>query len=265
MMARAATRPMLSSVANALRVLEYLVETGEARVSEVGQELNVTVGTAHRLLGTLVATGFAEQNPASRRYRPSPKLLELANQMRSRLSTRDLAHNRLELLRTATGETANLAVLDDNRVLYVDKVFSDQTFGIEARIGARLPAYSTALGKVLLAYQDEEERERFIAGMEAERGAQAGNSPPEGAALRKKLAAVLKRGYAEDHGEFLPDVFCVAAPITNGRGHTIAAVSVSAPRSRFLARREQLILEVKAAASAISAEFETLGVSDLHS
>lgn len=262
---KAGTRPVLSSVANALRVLEYLVETGEARVSEVGQELKVTVGTAHRLLGTLVAAGFAEQNPANRRYRPSPKLLVLANEMRSRISTRDVTHSRLQMLQNATRETANLAVLDDGRVLYIDKVFSDQVFGIEARIGARLPAYCTALGKVLVAHQDEAERERYLAAVEAERAAHADNPPPSPTKLRKELATVLKQGYAEDHGEYLPDVFCVAAPITNGRDNAIAAVSISAPRSRFLARREELIREVEAAASAISAELETLGIGDLRS
>lgn len=262
-MPKTESRPMLSSVANALRVLEYLIETGEARVSEIGRELNVTVGTAHRLVGTLVGSGFAEQNSTNRRYRPSLKLLVLANKMRSRLGIRDLTHNRLEELTEATHETANLGILDSDRVLYVDKVFSDQVFGIEAKVGTRLPAYSTALGKVLIAYQDESAREDYLARIAAALGTDGEHPPPDPAALRKELTAAMQRGYAEDPGEYLPDVFCVAAPVKNARGNAIAAVSISAPRSRYKAGRDGFILEVKRTADALSDDVQNLGITDL--
>jgi DNA-binding IclR family transcriptional regulator len=262
-MPKTENRPMLNSVANALRVLEYLIETGEARVSEIGRELNVTVGTAHRLVGTLVGAGFAEQNPTNRRYRPSLKLLVLANQMRSRLGIRDLTHNRLTELTEATHETANLGVLDDDRVLYVDKVFSDQVFGIEAKVGARVPAYCTALGKVLIAYQDEQAREDYLARMKAGGGTDSDHPPPDAAAFRRELAKVVQNGYAEDHGEYLPDVFCVAAPVSNGLGKPTAAVSVSVPRSRFRTQREEFIAAVKRSAEALSQDVLELGITDL--
>lgn len=262
-MPKTADRPMLNSVANALRVLEYLIETGEARVSEIGRELEVTVGTAHRLVGTLVGSGFAEQNPTNRRYRPSLKLLILANQMRSRLGIREMTHSRLEEMKQATQETANLAVLDADRVLYVDKSVSDQVFALEAKVGSRLPAYCTALGKVLIACGDDAARERYLALLEAERVTDPEHPPPTAAAFRDELARVVKRGYAEDNGEYLPDVLCVAAPVTNGRGNAIAAVSVSALRSRFKARRDGLVLEVQRTAALLSTDLRELGITEL--
>ena len=66
---------MLNSAANALRALECLVERGDVGVSEISRHLDVTVGTGHRILVTLVEMGFAEQNPDTRRYRPSGKVL----------------------------------------------------------------------------------------------------------------------------------------------------------------------------------------------
>jgi DNA-binding IclR family transcriptional regulator len=262
-MAKTESRPMLNSVANALRVLEYLIETGEARVSEIGRELDVTVGTAHRLVGTLVGSGFAEQNASNRRYRPSLKLLVLANRMRTRLGIQDLTHGRLQELTDATHETSNLGILDSDRVLYVDKVFSSQVFGIEAKVGTRLPAYSTALGKVLIAYQDEAVREGYLERIASSRVADSEHPPPDAEAFRKELATALDRGFAEDRGEYLPDVFCVAAPVRNGQGNAIAAVSVSAPRSRFKTGRDEFIVEVKRIADALSGDVRDLGITDL--
>ena len=99
--------------------------------------------------------GFAEQNPDTRRYRPSAKVLSLAQQMRGRVNVRDRVHLHLVELVQAVRESAHLAVLDEGLVLYIDKVASDQPFGIEFRVGSRLPAHSTALGKALIAFDDD--------------------------------------------------------------------------------------------------------------
>src|SRR5262249_9436054 len=115
----------LSSVANSLAVLEFLIESNEAGVSEIARHVDVTVGTSHRLVATLVATGWAEQNTANRKYRPSHKVVMLAQQIRKTLNTRDIAHRHLAELVEAVHETGNLAILLDSRILYVDKVTSD--------------------------------------------------------------------------------------------------------------------------------------------
>src|SRR5687767_7967147 len=112
-------KPMLSSVANALRVLEHLVESGEAGVSEVARTLRLTVGTAHRLIAALVEAGFAEQNPANRRYRPGPKIVALARKMNQGVDFITLAHSQLERLGAAAGETVNLGVLREEQVVYI--------------------------------------------------------------------------------------------------------------------------------------------------
>src|SRR6266581_1317930 len=88
-------RRALSSVSNSLAVLELLIEAGEAGVSEVARHVGVTVGTSHRLLATLVATGWAEQNPSNRKYRPSQKVIRLARKMRQTISARGIAHQHL--------------------------------------------------------------------------------------------------------------------------------------------------------------------------
>src|SRR3954451_19277391 len=99
MMSRPTIKPPpkrgLSSVSKSLAVLEYLIESGEAGVSEIARHVGVTVGTSHRLVATLVLTGWAEQNPDTRRYRPSQKVVRLAHKIRKTISAREIAHEHL--------------------------------------------------------------------------------------------------------------------------------------------------------------------------
>lgn len=255
------SRRGLSSVTNAFSVLEYLVAAGEAGVSEIARHVGVTVGTSHRLVGTLVSTGWAEQNPDNRRYRPSQKLVTMGQQMRKALSAREIAHEQLASLVRAVHETGNLAILSDHQVLYVDKVTSDQPFGLEAKIGSRLPAFCTALGKVLVASLESDELDDYMAMLRKLRRSGRAPAPAAEADLRSELEHTLARGYALDEGEYLPDVWCAASAVRGGDdAHVVAAMSVSAPRSRFEANREQLIEEVCSAAGALSGRLQALGV-----
>jgi DNA-binding IclR family transcriptional regulator len=249
---------MLNSVVNALRVLEYLVQRGEVGVTDIGRHVGVTVGTAHRLVSTLVEAGFAEQNPDNRRYQPSSRLIALAGTMRAHVSVRGYLHESLNNLMRSIRETVNLGVLQDDQVLYLDKVISDQPFGIEARIGIKLPFFVTALGKVLVGNLDDAERDELVTRV---RAAHRGDERlPKLAALRKELQVVRERGWAEDLGEYMSDVYCVAAPIAGASGKVVAAISTSVPRSRFGPNRDALREAVLASAATISATLREMGV-----
>jgi DNA-binding IclR family transcriptional regulator len=251
---------MLNSAANSLRAFEHLVERGEVGVSDLSRHLDVTVGTSHRILVTLVEVGFAEQNPDTRRYRPTSKVLSLAQQMRGRVNTRDRVHLHLVELVQAVRESAHIAILDEGFVLYIDRVASDQPFGMEFRVGSRLPAHSTASGQALLAFAQDDVVDSAI---KADEAAHATNAKINRARLTKVLRTVRAEGVAEDRGEFISDVRCVAAPIRGRQGGVVAAVDIAAPRSRFEGTREQLRAEVQRSAERISEELRQLGVDEL--
>jgi IclR family transcriptional regulator, KDG regulon repressor len=253
---------LLNSAANSLRALECLVERGDVGVSEIARHLDVTVGTGHRILVTLVEVGFAEQNPDTRRYRPSGKILSLAQQMRSRVSVRDRVHLHLVELVQVVRESVHLAVLDEGLVLYVDKVASDQPFGFEFRVGSRLPVHCTALGKALIAFDDAIDLDAII---KANEDADHVTAPVDRNRLVRSLRTTRTEGVAEDRGQFLPDVRCVAAPIFGRSGRVVAAVDIAAPRSRFERARPQLRTEVRSSAERISEQLRQLGVDDLSS
>jgi DNA-binding IclR family transcriptional regulator len=255
-----ARRHSLSSVTKALLVLEHLVDAGEAGVSEIARDVGVTVGTAHRLVATLVETGFCEQNPVNRKYLPSRKLVMLAQRSRSTLNTREIAHYHLVQLVQLVDEAGNVAILSDGMALYTDKVISEQPFGIEVRVGSRLPAYCTALGKVLLAGLHDDEVSRYMVGQRSSRNRGEDHKPQSDSSFKAEIRRVREQGYALDVGEYLPDVSCVAAPISGADGRVVAAMSISAPRSRFQANHDRLVAETRRSADALSQSLSELGL-----
>jgi DNA-binding IclR family transcriptional regulator len=250
--------PVLNSVNNALRVLDYLVEHGEGGVSEMGREFGLSPGTVYRLVSTLVQTGFADQNGENRKYVPGTKILELANSMRSRVEFLDLAHLQLGRLMERSQETVNFGVMRGDDVVYVDRVLSRQPLGVEVKIGSHVPAFCTALGKVLLAYGNEETRDDYLRRL-SDIAVGTPHRVPSVGELRKELVQVVAKGHAEDTGEYSPDVECVAAPVLNSKGRAIAAVSVSGPATRFAAKRESIIPMVEIAGRELTLLIRELG------
>jgi DNA-binding IclR family transcriptional regulator len=250
---------MLSSVANALRVLDLLAERGEMGVSEVGRELDLTTATAHRLVTTLVGSGFVDRDPSTRRYRLSTKILVMAGQVRSRIGLPDILRPILQDIARRTTETINLGVYRDGEVVYLDKIDSEALFRIEIRVGAHVPAYCTGLGKAMLAHQDPQEAERYISSTKMK--AHTPNTITSAGALRSELESIREQGYAIDRGELLSDVWCVAVPVL-ADGRPVAAISISAPRSRFEDKQDKLVKVAVRAAEDASAAISQLGALD---
>lgn len=249
---------MLNSVSNALRALEYLVEHREVGVSELARALEVSPGGAHRLLTTLAEAHFADQNADNRKYRAGSRIFELANAMRDQVDFLDLAHSHLERLMSRSEETVNLGVLRGDDVVYVDRVASNQPLSVEVKVGSRVPAYCTALGKTLLAHALPEVQESYLNRLPEITKASSHHVPTR-KQLDQELARAVRRGNAEDIGEFSPDIACIAAPVLNSHQRAVAAVSVSGPASRIKGSREKLFPLVEIAGKELSLLLQELG------
>lgn len=249
---------MLSSVTNALRVLEYLVEEGEAGVSEISRALDLTIGTVYRMVSTLSALGYVEQNPTNRRYNPGPKIPTLARHMTGGQDFVALARPHLERLMVQSGETVNLAVLRETEVVYIDRAVTNQPVGVSVRIGSRVPVYCTGLGKAMMAFQPEEVMQAYLdllPGMEATAYA----APPAPGDFAEVLQDVRRNGFAEDRNEFSADIACVAAPILDAAGTAKAAISVAVLSSRASDRLDDIAPLVKEAAKELSELLQLTG------
>ncbi len=216
----------VQSVERAFQLLELMAEDGgEVALSHLATRSGLPVSTIHRLMRTLVARGYVRQQP-SRRYVLGPRLIHLGES--SSATVVSWARPHLTRLVEATGETANLAMLDGDRVVYAAQVPSRHSMRMFTEVGRRVHLHCTGVGKVLLA--------QLPAGAVRELMARSGmpaltpltvTDPEE---LAAQLAVIAVRGYALDDGEQETGVRCVAAPVL--AGPLMAAVSVSGPAAR---------------------------------
>jgi len=178
--------------------------------------------TAHRLLSTLVSRRYLRHHPGDG-YRLGPQLIELGFAAQGQLHLSKVARPHMEQLARTTSETVHLAVLDGLDVIYIDKVPGSRGLLMASTIGARAPAQTTALGKVLVAGLPRAEwRGRFDPA--ARRTANAIADEDAYLAVLDRCAAT---GYAEDREENERGVRCIGVPIREASGKVIAALSVS--------------------------------------
>lgn len=240
----------VESVRRALRILRcFRAEQPELGVTEIARELRLPKSTIHRLLATLEVEGFAYRVNGSR-YVLGWRAFELGAAVLAWSAIRQPILRRLEALVAATGETAHLGVLDEGRVLYVEKVESDRPLRMPSAVGRRLPLHCTALGKVLAAGLEDALLVRIIkrVGLPAF----TPNTITDLATLRREVEKVRKNGFALDNEEIEEGLMCVAAPVVDERGATCVAISISGPVSRVRDRLDDNIAAVREACRALS-------------
>ncbi|MBA1335994.1 MAG: Transcriptional regulator, IclR family [Firmicutes bacterium] len=241
---------ILSSVDNALEVLDLLSSNYELSATEVGRMLNIGKSTAFRLLTTLENRGYVKKN-SNNKYRLGMKFAFMGSIVLDRMEIIKHSHPFLEELTKDTNETTHLVILEeDNNVRFVDKVTSPSTIRMESFIGLKRPAYCTATGKVLLAYKDENAINEYLKNTNFIQYTQYTVKNAE--ELREILMQIRKDGYGIDANESEIGLTCYAAPILDPSGKAIAAISVSGPSERMYINKQKLISSIKSTAYEIS-------------
>jgi len=232
---RAKSDYSIQTVTNALALLEAFESAPSLGVSELSRRLALHKNNVFRLLATLEERGFVEQEPGGDRYRLALRCLELGQAfVRSRNLLRE-AQPLLDALAAELGESAHLAVLSDFEVVHLAGAQPDQLLLAGLRVGRRLPAHATALGKALLAFSPEPLRQAYDAQVvSAGLAARTSATLTDRAKLLEHLHAVASRGVALDLEECERGVACAAAPVVDGTGRLVAAISVSGPSSRLV-------------------------------
>ncbi len=250
---RARPQYPIESVDNALHLVRLLGEQETMRVTDVARELGVAVSTAYRLLAMLHYHGFVDQDPATKRYRAGPALLEIGLRVSGRLDLPAIARPHLRALVDEVGETAHLFALEGHRVRFLDSVESPKTVRVSSRTGHTMAAHSTSGGKAMLATLSRAQLyalypEESIAPVTA-------RSITSRHRLEDVLEAVRRAGYATNLGESEDEVSAVGVALVDRSGRLRGAVSVSAPSQRVVeARLPDLVAAVTRTARAIEAE-----------
>jgi IclR family transcriptional regulator, acetate operon repressor len=240
----------VQSLERALDILEVLGRSeAELGVSEIGLAVGLANGTVHRLLSTLSRRGYARQVSDSRKYTLGPRAITLASSSRERLGP--LARPFLRELMEVCRESANLAALDRNSVVYIEQVPAPRMVRMFTEPGNRVPPHASGTGKVLLAFQPPEAVKAVLG-----RSGLARFTPhtiTDKDRLFEELERIKEQGYATDYEELEEGVRCVAAPVSGAEGRVVAAISVSGPAGRLQGERlDEIVPEIKRIAQALS-------------
>jgi DNA-binding IclR family transcriptional regulator len=194
-------------------------------LGELSECTGLPKSTLHRLADQLCQVGWVQRDPGG--YRVGMRLFELGNLAVEGNRLHEAAFPHLQALAAKTGLSAQLGILDQAEVVYLERIVVGP-LRLPTRRGGRKPAYCTALGKAMAAFDDDVIRAVVSSRMPRK----TANTITEPGALRTELHQVREAGVAFDRGETYEELVCVAAPIRHS-GRAIGAVSVTGPAGRM--------------------------------
>src|SRR5713226_1814078 len=224
-------RARLSSVATAIRLLKAFSEDEvEIGISALARRLGLAKSTVHRLAVTLVSEGLLEQNRENGKYQLGIALFRLGALVRPRKNDSNQARPYLFDLREKINESVHVAILDETEIMYVYNLEGTDAIRMRSDIGVRKPAYCTAEGQAILAFQGDETVARVVAAGLTARTPKTIISPEK---FARELAATRQRGCAIEDEESELGMISIAAPIRDDAGDVVAAVGIAGPVTRL--------------------------------
>ena len=215
-----------SVLARGVRIVEAF-DAGHATlsVSEIAERAGLHVATASRLAEELVRDGWLARD-SHRRLRLGMRLWEVVTRASPTLGLREAALPVMEDLRNVMGHHVQLAVLDGEEVLFLERLAAPEAVVNYSRVAGRLPAHASSSGLVLLAHAASDARERALS---SRLDRFTGATITEPAALRRALADVRRQNYALLRGHVHEDAAGIAVPLRDPVGTVVAALSLIVP------------------------------------
>ena len=224
------------SLIRALTLLERLSETPAGlNLTDLSYQLGMPAATVHRLLSTFEELDFVEQDAEQGLWFVGLKAFTVGNAFLHRRDLVSSARPHMHALVEQCGETINLGVIDDDEVVFISQVESQEVMRMIARLGSRSPIHASGVGKAMLASMPEQR----VASILQRRGLAryTDHTIDNPTQLRGELEEVRKLGYALDDEEHAVGLRCVAAAIFDENGQALAAISLSGPKARIVDNR----------------------------
>lgn len=240
----------VQSLARGLAVLRVFdAEHQTLRAAEVAERAGVTRAAARRFLLTLVELGYVATDGTQ--YRLTPRVLEFGGGYLARLRLDEIAQPHLRELSTSLGESVSAATLDGDQIVYVARVAARRIMSVNISVGTRFPGFATAMGRVLIAAQDEATWGEHLGTPEAV----TARTLTDRESLRAELVCVREQGWAHVDGELEEGLQSVAVPVHLPDGKELAInVALGPVRSRPEMSIADLVAALQGAAERIAAD-----------
>ncbi len=216
----------------AFAILELISETPEGiSVAEITRKLGISQNSVFRITLTLQNRGYLFRNEKNKCYTLTSKLFDLIRPRVNEKSLTVCAYESLCKLSKLTGETTQLLVKSGEKVIVLEQVAGTHPVKVMGEVGLRIPLYSCAPGKAILAWLPEDELKKWLSQVRLKKFTTTTLSNRK--SLLKDLAATRDRGYSVDFAEGLEGIHCVGSPVFNSRQYPVAAITLMAPLFRL--------------------------------
>ncbi|MEY8446397.1 IclR family transcriptional regulator [Enterococcus ratti] len=232
-------KPYGTVLIKASKILDYLAENPDVSLQVIAKGVEMTPPTVLKILDTLLRIGYVNKN-SEKNYRLGAKLIRYANKNIEQMDLVELTLPFLEKLQKKIDETIHLGIIDNDEILYVNKLEpKHQTIRMSSKIGITRPLYNSAMGKAVLAEFSEEQ---YTAYLETHPLVPYTKYTITNALrLKKEIQTVKESHVAFDDEEIERDIFCIGASIVKN-DQAIGAFSVSMPKYRLTDKLKKEII-----------------------
>jgi len=215
-----------------LSIFETLSESpGGLSVAELVRELGISQNSVFRITSTLHDRGYLYRREDDKRYVISNKLFDLVRPKVNEKSLAVCAYETLKALSSKSGETCQLLIRSGGKGVVLEQVGGKHPVKVLGEVGLRVPLYSCAPGKAILAWLPDDEFEDWISSVRLKKFTSTTRSTRK--ALIEDLKSIRENGYAVDLAEGLEGIHCISAPVLNEYDYPVAAITVMAPIFRL--------------------------------
>ena len=215
---------ILQTADRALEILELLARESMT-LTDIQNKMGLNKSTAHRLMMTLLNRGFVERNEQTGIYQIGLKMVEISSIRLNHIELKTEALPYLHQLANKLNQSIQLAILDEDEAVFIEKVEKYQSFHMYCQIGKRIPLYCSGVGKSLLLDKSDEEIKGLLSDVTFEKYTDKTYQSVE--EVLEDVHEAQKKGYTQDRAEHEENVHCVAMPIYDYRGRIVAAASVT--------------------------------------
>jgi DNA-binding IclR family transcriptional regulator len=229
----------VKSAERVLRIFELLAENPDGlTIKEVSEALSIPQSSTSGLVDTLFQEGYLIGDYL-KKYKLGPRLIQLGRAAVDTLDISDQGTPYLKKLMEDVQETVFMAVLSDNKLVYVAKIDNNRSIRTTAQPGQKKPLYCTGLGKAFLSFLPERVSKDILEDLDLVRITP--NTITDMDTLKKQLSQYKEMGYSIDDEENEEGLFCLAAPVFGADDTVQAAISVAGPKERMVKRKEYIV------------------------
>jgi DNA-binding IclR family transcriptional regulator len=219
------------TVGKALTVLDHVASIGHpVRMRELLETSEFPKPTLYRFLQTLTNQGMLSYDPDAQTYAPGIRLVRLAHSAWAQASLAPIARPYIDKLASSLREAVHLAQIDNGQVVFIDKRQASTQFATLAQAGQVAPAYCTGVGKAILAFLSDDQREHALRQQAFMKYTEATHASAE--TLQEELHIIRREGIAFDCEEHETGIISIAAPIQTPNDRVVGALSIATATNR---------------------------------